>query len=84
MPVISASVDVVISNCVLNLVPNKAAAFKEMYRVLKQHGHFAVSDVVIKGTLPDGMRKDANMYCGCIAGAIDVDKYQAMLKEAEI
>ena len=67
--------DVVISNCVLNLVPDKSKAFREIFRVLKPGGHFCVSDVVIKGSLSEKMKKDAEMYAGCVSGASEMDEY---------
>ena len=67
--------DVVVSNCVLNLVPDKNKAFAEIKRVLKPNGHFCVSDVVIKGELPERLRKDAEMYAGCISGAVEIKEY---------
>lgn len=75
MPLTTSSFDVVVSNCVLNLVPNKNKAFAQISRVLKPGGHFCVSDVVIKGDLPQALRKDAEMYAGCVAGAISMDEY---------
>jgi len=75
MPVTANMADVIVSNCVLNLVPDKDAVFKEMYRVLKPGGHFSISDVVLIGELPDGLRKDAEMYAGCVAGAIQKQSY---------
>ncbi len=75
MPLNKDSFDVVVSNCVLNLVPNKNKAFAEILRVLKPNGHFCVSDVVLKGSLPEKLRKDAEMYAGCISGAIDINEY---------
>lgn len=75
------SFDVVVSNCVLNLVPDKNKAFKEIIRVLKHGGHFCVSDVVIKGELPEKLRKDAEMYAGCVSGAIDIDEYLEIIRE---
>jgi len=75
MPFPDASFDVVVSNCVLNLVPDKNKAFAEIMRVLKPDGHFCVSDVVTKGNLPEALRKDAEMYAGCVSGAIDEDEY---------
>ena len=75
MPFIDKSFNVVISNCVLNLVPDKQKAFSEIHRVLKSDGHFCVSDVVTKGKLPENLKHDAEMYAGCIAGAIDMDDY---------
>lgn len=75
MPLDSDSFDVVISNCVLNLVPDKSKAFSEIYRVLKPGGHFCVSDVVLKGSLSEDMKKDAEMYAGCVSGATDITDY---------
>lgn len=75
MPVPSGTVDVVVSNCVLNLVPDKKKAFDGIFRVLKPGGHFSISDVVLKGALPKGLKDDAVMYAGCIAGAIQKDEY---------
>jgi len=74
--------DVVISNCVLNLVPDKSKAFSEIYRVLKYGGHFCVSDVVIRGTLSEKMKKDAEMYAGCVSGASEMDDYLKFILEA--
>jgi ubiquinone/menaquinone biosynthesis C-methylase UbiE len=81
MPIESRNIDVVISNCVLNLVPDKAKAFSEIYRVLKEYGHLCVSDVVIKGILPESIRKDAELYSGCVGGAIHKDEYLAIIKK---
>lgn len=75
MPLPDNTYDVVISNCVLNLVPNKEKAFEEIYRVLKPGGHFCVSDVVISGNLPDKIKEDAEMYAGCVSGAILKEEY---------
>ncbi len=75
MPFDDNSFDVVISNCVLNLVPDKTRAFKEIMRVLKPGGHFCVSDVVIKGVLPHALRSDAEMYAGCVSGALEMQRY---------
>ena len=74
--------DVVISNCVLNLVPDKSKAFSEIFRVLKYSGHFCVSDVVIRGTLSEKMKKDAEMYAGCVSGASEMDDYLKLIREA--
>jgi SAM-dependent methyltransferase len=74
--------DVVVSNCVLNLVPDKQKAFSEIYRVLKPGAHFCVSDIVIKGELPEGLKKSAEMYAGCVAGALQQDEYLGIIKEA--
>lgn len=75
MPIGGSSIDVVVSNCVLNLVPDKKKAFGETFRVLKQGGHFSVSDVVLEGELPEGLKNDAEMYAGCVSGAIQKDDY---------
>jgi len=81
MPLPDNNFDVVVSNCVLNLVPDKHKAFAEIMRVLKPGGHFCVSDVVIKGELPEKLRKDAEMYAGCVSGAIDMDEYLEIIRE---
>lgn len=75
MPVGGNSVDVVISNCVLNLLPKKDKVFKEIFRVLKPGGHFCISDVVLEGELPQPLTEAAEMYAGCVSGAIQKDKY---------
>jgi arsenite methyltransferase len=80
MPVTANVADVVVSNCVLNLVPNKDNVFKEIFRVLKPGGHFSISDVVLAGSLPDKLRNVAEMYAGCISGAIQKDHYLALIK----
>lgn len=79
MPIGGNSIDVVVSNCVLNLVPNKKKAFSETMRVLKPGGHFSVSDVVLKGNLPEGLKNDAEMYAGCVSGAIQLDEYMSII-----
>ena len=73
--------DVVISNCVLNLVPDKQKAFSEIYRVLNFGGHFCVSDIVIKGELPARLKSSAEMYAGCVSGAIQQDDYLAIISK---
>lgn len=75
LPVDSGSVDVVISNCVLNLVPDKPRAFAEIRRVLKPGAHFCVSDIVTLGDLPDALRASAAAYAGCVAGAVGESEY---------
>lgn len=75
MPLPDSSYDVVLSNCVLNLVPDKEKAFSEVFRVLKHGGHFCVSDVVVKGTLSVKARSDAELYAGCVSGASTMDEY---------
>lgn len=82
LPVESNSVDVVISNCVLNLVPDKPRAFSEMYRVLKPGAHFCVSDIVVQGELPESVRASAEMYAGCVAGAIEQEDYLKLIADA--
>ena len=82
MPFDEGTVDVVISNCVLNLVPDKKAAFAEMYRVLKPGGHFCVSDVVYQGAMPEAVKRSAELYVGCVAGAMEREAYLGALQEA--
>lgn len=82
MPVAEGVADVVVSNCVLNLVPNKPAVFAEMFRVLKPGGHFSVSDIVLVGELPTELRNAAELYAGCVAGAIQKADYLAALADA--
>ncbi len=79
MPVSSNSADVVVSNCVLNLVPDKDGVFKEIFRVLKPGGHFSISDIVLAGDLPDALRHDAEMYAGCVSGAIQKEDYLSLI-----
>lgn len=79
MPVSANLADVIVSNCVLNLVPNKDEVFKEIFRVLKPGGHFSISDVVLVGKLPDALRKDAEMYAGCVSGAIQKEEYLELI-----
>jgi arsenite methyltransferase len=81
LPVNTAEIDVVISNCVLNLVPDKAKAFQEIYRVLKPGGHFCISDIVLQGELPDKLKSLAEMYAGCVAGALQRDDYLRVIRE---
>jgi SAM-dependent methyltransferase len=80
MPVTANVADVIVSNCVLNLVPNKYGVFQEIYRVLKPGGHFSISDIVLKGELPAKIREAAEMYAGCVAGAIQKDEYLALIE----
>ena len=79
IPVSANVADVIVSNCVLNLVPNKDGVFKEVFRVLKPGGHFSISDVVLIGNLPETLRKDAEMYAGCVAGAIQKEVYLELI-----
>jgi cyclopropane-fatty-acyl-phospholipid synthase len=80
LPVDSASIDAVISNCVLNLVPDKGRAFAEMFRVLRPGGRFCVSDIVATGELPAPVREVAALYVGCVAGAMAEDSYLGLLE----
>ncbi len=80
IPVSANIADVIVSNCVLNLVPDKDKVFKEIFRVLKPGGHFSISDIVLTGNLPDTLRKDAEMYAGCVAGAIQKEVYLELIK----
>src|SRR4051794_21667533 len=80
MPVTANIADVIVSNCVLNLVPDKDGVFKEMFRVLKPGGHFSISDIVLEGQLPKEIREAAEMYAGCVAGAIQKEVYLEMIK----
>jgi arsenite methyltransferase len=82
LPVQDDTVDVVISNCVLNLVPDKAKAFAETFRVLRPGGHFCVSDIVATRTLPEGIRRAAALYVGCVAGAVPEADYLAVIRDA--
>jgi arsenite methyltransferase len=80
MPVTSGIADVILSNCVLNLVPNKDGAFKEIKRVLKPGGHFSISDIVLVGVLPKKIKEAAEMYAGCVAGAMQKEDYMELIK----
>ena len=81
LPVDDAAADVVVSNCVLNLVPDKRLAFAEIFRVLKPGGRFCVSDIVIQGELPAKLRGVAELYVGCVAGALAADAYLGIINE---
>jgi arsenite methyltransferase len=81
MPVTANAADVIVSNCVLNLVPNKDAVLKDIYRVLKPGGHFSISDIVLIGSLPAGLQQSAQMYAGCISGAVQKDDYIELIKK---
>ncbi len=82
MPLENNLADVVVSNCVLNLVPNKKKAFSEIHRVLKSGAHFCVSDIVIKGELHPELKKSAEMYAGCVAGAVQQEEYLSLIEQA--
>lgn len=81
LPLAGNRADVVISNCVLNLVPDKEKAYEEVFRVLKPGGHFCISDVVLKGDLPEGLKNAAEMYAGCVSGAIQKSAYMGIVHE---
>lgn len=82
LPLPDQTADVVVSNCVLNLVPDKRKAFGETYRILKKGGHFSISDVVIEGDLPADIQKSAEMYAGCVSGAIELETYLSIVRES--
>lgn len=82
LPVDSNTIDVVVSNCVLNLVPDKVKAFSEIYRILKPGGHFCISDIVLRGELPAGIKKSAEMYAGCVAGALQKEEYLKIIEDS--
>jgi len=82
IPLTSNVVDVVVSNCVLNLVPNKTAVFQEILRVLKPGAHFSISDVVLVGDLPPALTEEAEMYAGCVSGAIQKETYLNLISDS--
>ncbi len=82
MPVNDSVADVIVSNCVLNLVPNKANVFNEIYRVLKPNGHFSISDIVLVGQLPAGLQQADEMYAGCVSGAIQKESYLGLIEQS--
>lgn len=82
IPLPDDSYDVVISNCVLNLVPDKERAFAEIRRVLKPGGHLCVSDIVLKGDLPGDMREAAALYAGCVSGALQKEDYLQIIRHS--
>ncbi len=82
MPVSNNVADVIVSNCVLNLVPNKPKVIGEIFRVLKPGGHFSISDIVLVGDLPEALKQDAEMYAGCVAGAIQKTDYLQHIEDA--
>lgn len=82
MPVAEDTADVVVSNCVLNLVPNKQKVMNDMFRVIKPGGHFSVSDIVLRGELPEGLINDSELYAGCVSGAIQMDEYIDAIEKA--
>ena len=84
MPVTANKADVIVSNCVLNLVPNKHKVFSEIYRVLKPGGHFSISDIVLEGELPAKWKEVAELYAGCVSGAIQKSEYLESLKKPDL
>jgi ubiquinone/menaquinone biosynthesis C-methylase UbiE len=80
IPVSAGTADVIVSNCVLNLVPNKNEVFKEIFRVLKPGGHFSISDIVLEGELPREIKEAAEMYAGCVTGAIQKQVYLELIE----
>jgi arsenite methyltransferase len=82
LPVETGTVDTIISNCVINLSPDKLKVFQEAYRVLKSSGKLVVSDIVTKGELPENIKKSFNAWAGCIAGALEKTKYLDTIKKA--
>ena len=81
MPLESDIADVVVSNCVLNLVPDKQKAFSEIFRILKPGGHFCISDVVLEGELPEALKNAAEIYAGCVSGALPADDYLQLIED---
>lgn len=82
IPAMSNIADVVVSNCVMNLVPNKPKAFSEVHRILKVGGHFSISDIVLTGDLPERIKNAAEMYAGCVASAIQKEDYLEIIKNS--
>lgn len=82
MPIEANTADVVVSNCVMNLVPDKQKAFAETFRIIKRRGHFSISDIVLQGELTDELRKEATLYAGCISGAVQKEEYLRIIKES--
>ena len=80
LPITANVVDVVVSNCVMNLVPDKPKAFAEVFRILKSGGHFSISDIVLTGALPEKIKNAAEMYAGCVASAILMSDYLQIIK----
>jgi len=82
LPVQNEEADVVVSNCVLNLVPDKKSALDETFRILKKGGHFSVSDIVTYSAIPEGLREEAALYAGCVSGALIKEEYLKLIEEA--
>ena len=82
LPIADSSIDCVISNCVINLAPDKSSVFREILRVLRPGGRVAISDIALKQTLPDAIKESAQAYVGCISGAVLLDEYRRLMEEA--
>jgi len=82
IPVENNTADVVVSNCVLNLVPDKEKAFREIFRIMKPGGHLSVSDVVLRGELHANLKQAAEMYAGCVSGAVQIERYLQIMRDA--
>jgi len=82
LPIEDNTADVVVSNCVMNLVPDKKKAFAETFRIIKSGGHFSISDIVLQGELSDDLRNEASLYAGCISGAVQKDEYLGIIAKA--
>ena len=82
IPITANAADVVVSNCVMNLVPDKPKAFREVFRILKPGGHFSISDIVLTGELPERIKNAAEMYAGCVASAIQKEDYLEIIRQA--
>jgi arsenite methyltransferase len=82
MPIENHTADVVVSNCVMNLVPDKKKAFAETFRILKPGGHFSISDIVLQGEISDELKKEAALYAGCISGAVQREEYLGVIRDA--
>ncbi len=81
LPITANKADVIISNCVINLVPDKHAAFNEIIRVLKPEGYFSISDIVVEGSIPQVLRDQASLYAGCVSGAISLNEYLTIMQQ---
>jgi arsenite methyltransferase len=82
LPVESGTIDIALSNCVINLAPDKPKVFSELYRVLKPGGRFVIADTVTFGPLPEPVRNDLTLWAGCISGALDLEDYLSLIREA--
>lgn len=82
IPLPEDTADVIVSNCVMNLVPDKVKAFSETFRVLKEGGHFSISDIIVEGDIPEALQKEAEAFAGCVSGAIQLSDYLDIVKTA--